>query len=105
MDEEGIKKALNYHLKNNNEQIWINNVEKVADDWNCRNNEAKRYIYRIAWNSNRSLAEMEEDSVWHLPMNLNLDEMNIVCQLLTGTHDFSGFSQARSTVIFILVFC
>ena len=89
---------MNYHLHKKGEDIWIQYVEKMPDTWNCRQGSVKEYIYRIAWNSNSALYIMEGDLVWHVKGNLNMYDMQKACEILQGTHDYSGFTQSTGEV-------
>lgn len=98
LTEEEIRNALNANLAKLNEEIWVTSVIKVDDNWHCRDNAKKQYVYKIAWNSNKSLQLHEQQSVWHIPNDINFEKMREVCNILKGTHNFSGFTNIKSQV-------
>ncbi len=69
----------------------------VPDDFHPRYSAtAKRYVYRI-WNG-AVRNPFEEGSALHLHARLDDVRMNEIAQLFTGTHDFSAFCSAGSSV-------
>lgn len=88
MTPEQIKKALNSLIS---DDIYIKNVEEVADDFHARFNvKAKEYIYVI------NLGEynpIEKKYVCQYNNKLDLVEMERAMKYLEGTHSFKSFTK------------
>lgn len=94
LSEEKFAKALNAVLPFN---IAVLNCTAVSDDFHPRYSAvAKRYVYRI-WNG-VARNPFEQGYSLHICSPLNEATMNEVSKLFLGTHDFSAFCSAGSTV-------
>lgn len=90
LDLRSIHRALNSLLP---EDILIQKVEEAEGDFHARKGaKTKIYEYRVL---NRPLRSVfHRNYAWHIPQNLNWEEMKKATQELIGEHDFSAF---RST--------
>ncbi|MBZ2175267.1 tRNA pseudouridine(38-40) synthase TruA [Schnuerera sp. xch1] len=93
-----FKFALNANLPSD---ISIINSEKVSNDFHSRYDAlGKRYQYLIY---NRKIRNpLYRDFSYHVPYELDIDEMKSAAKYFLGTHDFSSFmtsnSSAKTTV-------
>lgn len=94
IEEDAWKRALNTLLP---ADIYTKNVEKVSNDFHARYNaKQKEYRYRI-----RQEAEPDifmRNYVYGVQETLDVSRMREACVYFKGTHDFTSFSSARSTV-------
>ncbi|MBB6455154.1 tRNA pseudouridine38-40 synthase [Salirhabdus euzebyi] len=94
IDEKGWKKALTSLLPSD---IQIVDVKKVEDSFHARYDvQQKEYRYRIHNFSERDI--FRRNYVCYVPELLHIDKMEEACTYLKGTHDFTSFSSAKSTV-------
>ncbi len=92
----------NYELRNKNIQdIAIINCETVNEDFHARFSAKKRfYRYRIL--NRRQPTALDNNRVWQIFRELNLDKMNEALQFFIGKRDWSSFRdsecQAKSPI-------
>jgi tRNA pseudouridine38-40 synthase len=90
--EELIKNYLNQYLPMD---ISVKEVTAVSENFHARYNaKDKTYLYKI-WNKEYTNPFMRKYSM-HVSKKLNLNEMIIASSYLTGAHDFTAFSNAKS---------
>ena len=86
--------ALNAHLP---ADIAVLHAVQVPSAFHPRYDACgKRYEYRILNTPQRR--PLEEGRAWHISAPLDAGRMDALAQALTGTHDFSGFCAAGSSV-------
>jgi len=69
-------------------------VEPVADDWHARFScIGRRYLYRIL--NRRAPPALERGKVWHIPVPLDVQAMQVGATFLVGRHDFTTFRSAQ----------
>jgi len=86
-------KGLNAVLPND---IVAKECQEVDMDFHARYNaKGKRYIYRI---HTGEVDPFVSRYAWHIDRKIDIDIINEFCDLLLGTHDFSGFSSSGRTV-------
>lgn len=92
---ENWSKALGALLPND---ISIIKIEQVLDDFHARFDAIrKEYHYRIL---NRNLPDVfRRQYTYHIPYELDLDEMREAATHLVGTHDFTSFCASGTHVI------
>ncbi len=87
--EESFLKEVN----NKNREIKVLDIKKVSNDFHSRYDVLnKTYIYKIHTNENIFLNKY---SFFINDKNLDIDKINKICNLFTGTLDFSGFSSSK----------
>lgn len=87
-----IVKALNANFP---PQIYCKRAIEVADGYMPRHDvTSKSYIYNIVKSYNPIFRHVE----YHVRKPLDVELMNNACQYLIGTHDFSSFCSANSSV-------
>ena len=85
---EEIYKYVNHYLP---EDIAVNNIEIMDEQFHSRFNVAeKHYQYKI-WNGIHSSVVERKYCYW-IKDSLNIDKMKEAAKLLVGKHDFLGFS-------------
>jgi len=83
-------KALNFYLPLD---IAVKNACEVAIDFDVRRDALSReYRYYILNNSTRS--PLMQGVACFIPQPLDIEAMNLACQVLPGEHDFSPFAPA-----------
>jgi len=83
-----IYKYVNHYLP---EDIAVNNIEIVDDQFHSRFNVSeKHYQYKI-WNGIHSSVFERKYSYW-IKDSINIDKMKEAAKLFIGKHDFLGFS-------------
>jgi tRNA pseudouridine38-40 synthase len=89
---QSIQKALNSLLP---PDIVIQRAEEVEEDFHARKqSKSKVYEYRIL---NRDLrSAFHHEYAWHIPQELDLEEMRKATRILVGEHDFSSFRSVGS---------
>jgi tRNA pseudouridine38-40 synthase len=98
LDVHSFQKALNSLLP---PDIVIQRAEEVEEGFHARKaSKSKVYEYRIL---NRELrSAFHHAYTWHIPQELDLEEMKKASQILIGEHDFSSFrsvgSPTRTTI-------
>ncbi|WP_455479463.1 tRNA pseudouridine(38-40) synthase TruA [Bartonella sp. B23] len=89
-----VRDALNAHLKKQDEDISILNVENVPDSFDARFSAIKRhYLFKIL--NRRSPPALNAKRVWWIPKTLNAEAMHEAAQKLVGQHDFTTFRSAN----------
>jgi len=91
---EKLPYALNIKLP---EDIVITGCQEVGEDFHARySSQGKEYNYKI-YNSPFN-SPFYRDVAWHIAQRLDLDAMKAGCQYFIGTHDFSAFKAANSSI-------
>lgn len=92
--ERNWKRAINTLLP---DDIRITHVEKVCDSFHARYSvKQKEYHYIVL---NREEPDVfRQNYVLHFPKSLHIEAIQTACKHLEGTHDFTTFSSAKSTV-------
>lgn len=86
-----VRDALNFHMKPH--PVVVLHAVPVAGDWSARFSANRRaYRYRIL--NRRSRPALQAGRVWHVPHQINADDMHDAAQHLLGRHDFSSFRAA-----------
>ena len=94
MRGERLALALNAHLP---ADVAVSDVREVAADFHPRYDaRGKRYVYRI-WNGRQRNPFFEENAV-HIAVPLDDEKMDTAAKEFLGTHDFSPFCAAGSSV-------
>lgn len=89
-----FKKGLNSILP---KDIAIIYSEEAPEGFHAQfSSKSKIYIYKILNRSFRS--SLLRNRVWHVPYELNLEQMRKAAAELMGEHDFSAFAQADTEV-------
>ncbi len=89
---EQLQRALNAHLP---DDIRIQNVELVSDDFNARRNALKRqYSYSIT----TALPVIGRHYVWPVQYTLDENLFRQCAEHICGEHDFCGFTKADASV-------
>lgn len=87
-----IKKAINFYLQN--VPVKVVSIEVVNDNWNARFDCVKRhYVYRICYRDFPVV--LDDNRVWYIKRNINVDDMRKASEYLIGKHDFSSFRAAN----------
>ncbi|MBQ8818674.1 MAG: tRNA pseudouridine(38-40) synthase TruA [Clostridia bacterium] len=94
---EKIPKALNFYLPND---ISVNSAKIVDDEFHPRYDvKYKEYLYCI-WNS-QTRNPFLHDRCWHYTKHIDdiaFENMRVAAEKFKGTHDFSSYMAANSTV-------
>ncbi|GIO22980.1 tRNA pseudouridine(38-40) synthase TruA [Oceanobacillus sp. J11TS1] len=92
--ERNWKQAVNTLLP---DDVRINKVEKVSDAFHARYSvKQKEYHYYVL---NREDPDVfRRDYVLHFPRSIDIEAIQAACKHLEGTHDFTTFSSAKSSV-------
>lgn len=88
------KKALNSLLP---EDVYVNEIEQVSDTFHARFDAKKKEYHYFVWNEQEPNI-FKRHTTYHVPRKMNVDLMNEACRFLVGTHDFTTFSSAKTTV-------
>ena len=83
-----IYKYVNHYLP---EDIAVQNVEIVDEQFHSRFNVSERHYQYKIWNGIHSNVFERKNSYW-VKESLNIDKMKEAAELLIGIHDFLGFS-------------
>ncbi len=85
-----LQRAINANLS---KDIVIKKLEKVKDDFHARY-DAKGKVYRYSvWNS-RLRTPLQDRTVYHYIMPLNVSKMKAAAKVLIGRHDFKSFQSS-----------
>jgi len=94
-----LMRALNHFIRPSKVVIIL--CEEVSTEFHARFSAKKRYYEYIILNR-KACSVIDENRVWHLHQNLDLDLMQEAAKFFIGQHDFSSFRakecQARSPV-------
>ncbi|WP_047983259.1 tRNA pseudouridine(38-40) synthase TruA [Ornithinibacillus californiensis] len=88
------KKALNTLLP---EDLFIQDAEMVSDDFHARYDVVEKEYRYFIWNAQEPDI-FKRYHIYHFPYKLDLKAIEEACRYLEGTHDFTAFSSAKSTV-------
>lgn len=92
--ERNWKQALNTLLP---DDVRIRKVEKKTKEFHARYSvKEKEYHYFVSNEEDPDV--FRRGYVYHEPRKLDLERMQEACQYLEGTHDFTSFSSAKSSV-------
>jgi tRNA pseudouridine38-40 synthase len=88
------KRALNTNLP---KDIYIRSVEEIDSSFHARYDvKEKTYRYRVL---NREAVDVfQRNLLYHYPYPLDINKMKIATEYLVGTHDFTTFSSAKTSV-------
>ena len=87
-----VRDALNAHLVP--DPVTVLEAERASDDFHARFSAiGRRYLYRIL--DRRPPPALERARVWWMKTPLDAGAMAAAAPLLTGTHDFTTFRDAR----------
>lgn len=79
------------------DDIDVISIEKVADDFHCRyQKHHKTYVFLV--DIGRPKNPMRRHYATHFPYPVSLDRMESAIKYLEGTHDFTGFTAAGTSV-------
>ncbi|WP_087975069.1 tRNA pseudouridine(38-40) synthase TruA [Oceanobacillus rekensis] len=94
ISEKNWKRALNTLLP---DDVFIKEVIKVSEDFHARYSVfEKEYHYYV-----RNTVEpdvFKRNYSYHFPYELDINKISQACKYLEGTHDFTTFSSAKSTI-------
>ena len=94
---EKIASALNFYLP---EDISVKSSKSVDDSFHARYDvKSKEYLYRIL--NTRERNPFLNNRAWHYPKHIDdtsLENMRLAAKMLEGTHDFSSYMAANSSV-------
>ncbi|MBR5485920.1 MAG: tRNA pseudouridine(38-40) synthase TruA [Oscillospiraceae bacterium] len=91
---ENLVRALNVNLP---DDVAVLDCIEVPQEFHARySSTGKRYVYRV-WNSAVKNPFLGEYS-WHYPYKLDVEKMNRAAADFIGTHDFSAFCSAGTSV-------
>lgn len=88
------KKALNSLFP---DDIYVHDIKQVTADFHAQFDAiAKEYRYFVLQNEEKDV--FRRNYVFHYPYRLDLEKIERACQLFKGTHDFTSFCAAGSSV-------
>ena len=90
IEEYTIMMAINYHLKENKEDIAIIKVKLVDSNFHVRYN-AKYKIYQYKIINRKAPLILDKNYALHIPYELDLNNMIKASKYLIGEHDFTSF--------------
>ncbi len=93
--EANWQRALNTLLP---DDIWVKRVERVPDTFHARFDvKKKEYRFKLL---NRPTPDLfRRNYTVHVPEALNLEKMKEAAQWIIGTHDYSSFCAANTSVV------
>jgi tRNA pseudouridine38-40 synthase len=90
LDTMTLVKASNHYLPRD---IAVKAAYRASDDFNVRRNALSReYHYYILNNSTRS--PFSQRFALFMPKTVDVEAMNLACQLIQGEHDFASFASS-----------
>ncbi|WP_010652064.1 tRNA pseudouridine(38-40) synthase TruA [Oceanobacillus massiliensis] len=92
--EKNWKRALNTLLP---DDIYIQEVTKVSDEFHARYSVKEKEYHYYVWNAEEPDI-FKRNYSFYFPYQLDIDKMLEACRYLEGTHDFTTFSSAKSTI-------
>lgn len=92
LEPERLLYALNSELP---DDIVVHQAEQVADGFHAIR-EARRKRYRYVLQDGRSSDIFRRQYSWHIPQQLDVDQMHEASQVWLGTHDFAAFQASGS---------
>ncbi len=88
-----LRDAINFHLRTQNAPVVVLEAISVPETFNARfSAQGRGYIYRIL--NRRSPSALDNNRVWWVPVNLDIEKMRQGASYLLGYHDFSSFRAA-----------
>ncbi|MFC0297428.1 tRNA pseudouridine(38-40) synthase TruA [Geobacillus jurassicus] len=94
LSSEQWKKALNAQLP---DDIVVRSIQEVDADFHARfSAKAKEYRYKV-WTAAERDVFRRHYCAWH-PYPLHMDAVNEALHLFCGTHDFTSFCSAKTTI-------
>lgn len=90
--ENNIRAGINFYLAE--KPVVVVAASKVSDDFHARFSAQKRY-YKYALLNRSSPTILDKNRVWHMPMPLDIDEMERAADYLLGNHDFTSFRSSE----------
>lgn len=88
---EGLREALNYHLKPH--PVAVLRAAPAPPGWSARFSATRR-TYRYCILNRRARPALSAGRVWHIPARLDVPAMAEAARALLGRHDFSSFRAA-----------
>ena len=88
LSEENVRDGLNFYLKE--KQVSVLQAEMVDDGFHARFDAKMRY-YKYLILHRKAPPVLEKDRVWHVPYDLDFDNMLKASKKFIGNHDFSSF--------------
>jgi len=92
--EKNWKRALNTLLP---DDIYIDEVTEVNEDFHARYSVKEKEYHYYVWNAVEPDI-FKRNYSYYFPYKLDLARMQEACTYLEGTHDFTTFSSAKSTI-------
>lgn len=92
--ERNWKRALNTLLP---DDIYIQEVTEVSEDFHARYSVIEKEYHYYVWNADEPDI-FKRNYSYYLPFKLDIGKMQEACTYLEGTHDFTTFSSAKSTI-------
>jgi len=95
LSDETIKKAINYHLDENKEDISILELKQVPMEFDAKKDVLqKEYVYRIEANLGEiaEYIQQKRKLVWSMQNKLDLEKLREASQLFAGTREFRHFT-------------
>lgn len=83
-----LMRAINHFIMPN--KVSILSCEEVTEDFHARFSAKKRYYEYIILNR-KAYSVIDENRVWHVHQDLDLEQMKKAAECLVGHHDFSSF--------------
>ena len=88
-----LRDAINFHLREQNAPVVVLHVEEAPQEFNARfSAQGRGYIYKIL--NRRAPSILEQNRVWWVPVELDVEKMRQGAKYLLGNHDFSSFRAA-----------
>ncbi|MGM0899227.1 MAG: tRNA pseudouridine(38-40) synthase TruA [Bacillota bacterium] len=88
-------RALNVRLP---QDIRVHDIEEAALDFHARYHATGK-IYRYKWNRSKIISPFSRHHLVHVPQQIDVGRMEKAAQALIGTHDFSSFCAANTSVV------
>lgn len=85
-----FERGLNAELPRN---IVVRSAAEAEPGWNPKR-AARGKLYRYLYWNERSPTALDRHRVWHVPLPLDVDAMQLAAEALVGTHDFQSFRSA-----------
>ncbi|WP_067729276.1 tRNA pseudouridine(38-40) synthase TruA [Oceanobacillus damuensis] len=92
--ENNWKRALNTLLP---DDIYIQEVTEVTKDFHARYSVVEKEYHYYVWNAEEPDV-FKRNYAYYFPYELNVEKIQEACRYLEGTHDFTTFSSAKSTI-------
>lgn len=87
-DMYNLRQGINFHMQNT--PVVVAAAEEVHADFSARF-DAKMRHYKYVILNRPSLPVIDRNRVWHIPGELDVDEMDAAAGYFIGNHDFTSF--------------